>query len=1388
MISLKRIIPVLVNLSLVIGTKAQTVCINEIMQSNLDCYYYKHDFPDSWVELYNSTDTDIDIYDYAIGLTNSYASAYRFTVHETIKAKGWLVIPCDKQGSKLSTDFRLQSTEAGEIYLFDASGNRIDMLSHPAMPSANIAYGRDMDGQDVWGWELKPTPGDANTGGHSTILLPDPMFSMTGRVMISPTTVTISIPEGNLPSDTKIYVTTDGSEPTVNSTSATTHTFDVSQSTVIRAKLISANALSRPSLTQSYIFHPRTTTLPIISIVTSDSYLYGAEDGILSTAISSDGSANYLHTWRRPINAEYLGLAGDEPLFNQISETAVGGSYSREYDQKSLKLYANKRFGTKRFNGTFWAEKPNVTKSKSFMLRNGGNAFKRARINDAFAQVIFGRHIDVDYQEYAPAIVYINGVYKGEFGLRERSEEDYVEANYDGLEDIEIATHLSYQPSSDERNQTSFYKLYNLYRDSNSTYEQLAELMDVDNFMKTMIVEMFAENIDFPHNNISMWRPTTADGKWRWILKDLDYFAAKYSVPANFRMLKYLVGPVSKSDFEYKYVQETEVKEGIKIYQKMMSFPEFREAFIDAFSTYLGDFLKPSVTLPLLESMKAEIDSEIKETFKLYKLQMSDYNSYMDTLRFHCRKRPSYIYREIAEFFSLGSVVPMTLSPNGAEVTINGIRLTEGDFDGAYYTNRELRLNSGANNVGWEMNILGQDGNIVKKEEFAEPSVTLRLSDYSDCASVAFATHVFADSDFDQKLQELGIAAEDCKDWSDVSVINIAEPEYAYVNITGIDNLPEGKNDDLHAYLDFYDNAGNCFRKRILLNQQGKSTPKVNLSVSFCEDDWVGDVTPLISFGDWVSQDEFHLKAFYPDGMKGTAEVAYQLYSEITQRENCYPKAFPISLYVNGEFYGIMSWQLKKHRANMGLDKKESAHVWLDGTLNDKHLFGGTINWTKFEIRNPKDLYNMDGTDYDGDNPQEPIDATSSAWTGKTKMVRCAEAKQHIIELSNYNAVLSALEQEGTDSVAMRSAIGEHFDVDELVNYMVFSLVTNNYDGFSKNWQWFTYDGVKWTVAPYDCDLTFGYNEEGITLWPASQSSKNYDYRMSNADTNGPMYWIRNYFWDDVKARYAELRENDVISVDNIMEKFDRWTSRIGADNYASEWAKWTDSPIKMNEEENLDRVREWINDRIDLEDVYLGYKIEPASYDLSISDVEWATVCVPFSFQIPDDLDVYTIGDISEDGKSLVLDPEAETMANKPYLVHGQVGVYTLSGNLVVGSPSEPGYLCNGLLIGTLDDMYAPAGDYVLQNLNNLFGFYRVDSDNTVLITGNHAYLHIDSDRKMAAYRIQDISVTGIDRVGEANAPEILYNVYGQRLAAPGFGLNILKSSNGSTKKILRK
>ena len=50
-----------------ISANAQLV-INEIMQSNVECIMDDiHEFPDSWVELYNSGTTTVNLKDYKIG-------------------------------------------------------------------------------------------------------------------------------------------------------------------------------------------------------------------------------------------------------------------------------------------------------------------------------------------------------------------------------------------------------------------------------------------------------------------------------------------------------------------------------------------------------------------------------------------------------------------------------------------------------------------------------------------------------------------------------------------------------------------------------------------------------------------------------------------------------------------------------------------------------------------------------------------------------------------------------------------------------------------------------------------------------------------------------------------------------------------------------------------------------------------------------------------------------------------------------------------------------------------------------------------------------------------------------------------------------------------------
>ena len=132
--------------SLAAAATETSLCINEIMQSNIDCYMINHDFPDSWVELYNPTSSAISLNNYYIGSSNNVSTAFQITQKVSIAPMGHILIYCDKEANGLHTDFRLESTSAGSLYLFDDTKNLVATLSYPAMPDANIAYGRKSDG------------------------------------------------------------------------------------------------------------------------------------------------------------------------------------------------------------------------------------------------------------------------------------------------------------------------------------------------------------------------------------------------------------------------------------------------------------------------------------------------------------------------------------------------------------------------------------------------------------------------------------------------------------------------------------------------------------------------------------------------------------------------------------------------------------------------------------------------------------------------------------------------------------------------------------------------------------------------------------------------------------------------------------------------------------------------------------------------------------------------------------------------------------------------------------------------------------------------------------------------------------------------------------------
>lgn len=476
-------------------------------------------------------------------------------------------------------------------------------------------------------------------------------------------------------------------------------------------------------------------------------------------------------------------------------------------------------------------------------------------------------------------------------------------------------------------------------------------------------------------------------------------------------------------------------------------------------------------------------------------------------------------------------------------------------------------------------------------------------------------------SELERDLTGKGFLKESCLDWSNAASLTIPEPRCATINISNVTTMPTSKFVNAKAYLEFWDMQGNYFKKKVILNAQGNSSMgfvKKNFAVDLCNDDWIGDDTFSLRIGDWVSQDSYHCKAYYTDFFRGVAVTSYKLYDEILrtrgsmndrpwkkslinmndigvtakgigdlnnlslQLDNgarCFPDGFPAIVYLNEEFYGIFSWQLKKHRDNMHQTKDIAEHIHLDGTINATTLLGGTVDWTQFEVRNPKGLYCMDGTKYDGDtNLNELMDETSEFYELDSDTAKIFKAKKMTAKVKSYIEAFSkalveiraALDTYNTtskteeDKEKVKVIFEKYFDVENQIDYLILSDVVKNSDGFSKNWQWVTYDGTKWYVNLYDVDMSFGGHFQGNQITSPLKSHINITRSL-------PPYYIQTFYKDELEARYKELRDARIIDTTHIVNMLDSWTKRIGADNYKKEYIKWPDTPCNGDSIVNTD-------------------------------------------------------------------------------------------------------------------------------------------------------------------------------------------------------------------------
>ena len=571
--------------------------INEVMASNAGEVMSPAINFDSWIELYNPGETDVNLGGMYLSYDANNPKLWQMPNDMgSIPAKGFKVIWLGSNDIKRNqASFKLDC-DGGTIYLNDKNGQLIVSQNYPEAMS-RTAYARKTDGGDEWGWTATPTPGASNKDAvFASKRLDPPIVNLGSQLFEGSLSIQVEIPEG-----ATLRFTTDGSVPTTASRASTRGTFSISNTTNYVFRLFQDGYLPSVPVTRSYIKTDDKYTIPIISIVGDQRYFTDPKIGIDCEGDGTNGKPgngqdqprNWNMDWDRPVNFSYMSPDG-QMRFNQDVNISVSGGWTRQINPRSLKLKSNKVFdGQNRFDFSFFPQKPYI-RNKQLVLRNGGNDYwnNSARFMDGALESIIQRSgIDLDCQSYVPIIEYVNGELRGVLNMREPNNDKYAYANF-GYDDEELD---AFENRDFKNGNNEAYKLLcQLCVDVNDpgVYEQIKALLDVDEFINYMAVELYIGNDDWPENNVKAFR-SQLDGRYRFICFDLDY---------AFNAWDRTISSINT------YAQNDGNRvEMVVMFLNLLKHEGFRKQFIDTFCLVAGSVFEVERASSIVDELLAHV-------------------------------------------------------------------------------------------------------------------------------------------------------------------------------------------------------------------------------------------------------------------------------------------------------------------------------------------------------------------------------------------------------------------------------------------------------------------------------------------------------------------------------------------------------------------------------------------------------------------------------------------------------------------------------------------------------------------------------------------------------------------------------------------------------------
>ncbi len=563
----------------------------------------------------------------------------------------------------LHTNFRLQRF-GEELLLSDPDGNPVDHIVNP-IQTEDRSYGRAPDGGDDWFYFLTPTPNAANTTktfdqpiSDKVIVSPPPGHQAQNRA-----DVTMSL-GGALPEATIRY-TRDGREPTAASPTYT-GPISITGNTVFRiAGFISGERFTRIR-SASYFFR-QNFVLPTMSISMDP-----ADYAFVHNTSGARGRGS-----EREAFMEFYEPTGELGFATGFGLRLHGGAgRGGGFDiKKAYKTYFRGSYGDKKLNYRIIPE-TEVDVFDKLVLRSGFNDSYRTsgRSNYLRDELIRDLHADMGALAASGSwcMLFVNMKFRGLYNIVERMDEEFASSYFEDEDwDVIKTGNDVLVGTRDEWN-----RLRNFVRDNDlrqdALYEQAIELLDLGNFTSYMIVNIWAQNHDWPHNNWYAARPRRPDGKWIFLSWD-----AEFGIGLN-------PNGYGANTFRFVFDRGGYLRE---ILEGLLANQRYRAFFLGEFERHLAGALSVGNVLNRIRLLRDHVVGDIPEEVAQFNRTLSHWRGNVAEMETFARNRGPIILNFVKNsqrFDFAGLTVPgiTRVSPDrienvaGAEVRIFGTNLS----------------------------------------------------------------------------------------------------------------------------------------------------------------------------------------------------------------------------------------------------------------------------------------------------------------------------------------------------------------------------------------------------------------------------------------------------------------------------------------------------------------------------------------------------------------------------------------------------------------------------------------------------------------------------------------------------------------------------------------